>query len=157
MRKARSDSESEAVRIGTSLSMAHEKLMWPNMIPPALNENVRDLELAIFESTLTSRAPTDWSSYEIISVARLAGHVAMQIKDEDNLKRFGTLIKSPNNNQQFIRNPLLDAISTRQAVINQLCRQIGVSLPSVDVNALNSGGRTAQTMNVSANILSLIA
>jgi len=157
MRKARSDSVSEAVRIGSSLETSREKLIWPHMIPASLNESVRDLELAIFESTLTSRAPSDWSSYEIISVARLAGHVAMQIKDEDNLKKSGTLIKSPNNNQQFIRNPLLDAISTRQAVINQLCRQIGVSLPSVDLKALNSGGRTAQTMNVSANILSLIA
>ena len=157
MRKDRSDSVSEAVRIGTSLEASREKLIWPNMIPPALKDDMRELELAVFEATLTSRAPSDWSTYEIISVARLSGHVSMQIKDEDYLKRSGTLIKSPNNPQQLIRNPLIDVISTRQAVINQLSRQIGLSLPSVDLNALSNGGRTANTMNVSANILSLLA
>ena len=136
-RKPRSDSISEAVRIGTNLNSVDSFIKWPGIVPAALQDNFRELELSLFDATITCREAARWSNLEVVSVARLSGHIAMQIKDEDTLKRSGTLIRSPNNEKQFIRNPLLDAISTRQAIINQLCRQLGVSVPSVDVNVFN--------------------
>jgi len=128
-RKLRSDSNSSAVNAVYNLQNNVNGIFWPKLIPSALNETVRELELSAFESILSTRNPTQWKPMEILTVARMAGHLAQQVKDEDALKRSGTLIRSPNNDKQFIRNPLLDAISTRQAVLNQLSRQLGVSLP----------------------------
>ena len=151
-RKPRSDSISEAVRIGTGHNSIDSFIKWPPIVPAALADNFRELELSLFDATITSREASRWSNLEIVSVARLSGHIAMQIKDEDTLKRSGTLIRSPNNEKQFIRNPLLDAISTRQAIINQLCRQLGVSVPSVDVNVFNvSRTSNDNTMQLLAN------
>jgi phage terminase small subunit len=92
-----------------------------------------------------------------MSVARLAGHIAQQVNDEDMLKRSGTLIKSPNNERQFIRNPLLDAVSTRQAIINQLSRQMGVSLPTYDPSTLANSAKVSNQMNKNDSAFSLLA
>jgi hypothetical protein len=92
-----------------------------------------------------------------MGVARLSGHLAQQIKDEDTLKRTGGLIKSPNNEKQYIRNPMLDVVSTRQAVINQLNRQLGVSLPLIDVSALSNSAKTSNEVKRNDNVFSLLA
>jgi hypothetical protein len=146
-----------AVSIGYDLKSAANELSWPNMIPPALNETVRQLEISAFESILSTRAPGDWSPMEIMGVARLSGHLAQQIKDEDTLKRTGGLIKSPNNEKQFIRNPMLDVVSTRQAVINQLNRQLGVSLPNIDVSVLSNSAKTSNEARRNDSVFSLLA
>jgi hypothetical protein len=127
------------------------------MIPPALNETIRQLEVSAFESILSTRSPGDWRPVEIMGVARLSGHLAQQIKDEDTLKRTGGLIKSPNNEKQYIRNPMLDVVSTRQAVINQLNRQLGVSLPLIDVSALSNSAKTSNEVKRNDNVFSLLA
>ena len=156
-RKPRSDSVGAAVSVGFDLRSASNNLVWPGMIPAAINENVRQLELSAFESILFSRAPNDWSPMEIMGVARLSGHLAQQIKDEDTLKRTGGLIKSPNNDRQFIRNPMLDVVSTRQAIINQLSRQLGVSLPSIDIQVMTNKAKTSNGVTRSDNVFSLLA
>ena len=156
-RKPRSDSVSAAVSIGFDLKSAADNLIWPGIVPAALNETVRQLELTAFESILSSRPPTDWSAVEILSVARLSGHLAQQIKDEDTLKRTGGLIKSPNNDRHFIRNPMLDVVSTRQAIINQLSRQLGISLPSIDLASVASKTKTAGSLTKNGNVFSLLA
>jgi phage terminase small subunit len=92
-----------------------------------------------------------------MSVARLAGHVAQQVNDEDMLKRSGTLIKSPNNERHFIRNPLLDAVSTRQSIINQLSRQMGVALPTYDPSTLANSAKVSNQMNKNDSAFSLLA
>lgn len=158
-RKPRSDSVSEAVRIGTKVSLDVRHVDWPACVPPALAESARELELTVFDATIMSREVERWTPVEKVTVARLAGHIAMQIADENTLKRTGTLMRSPNSDKHFLRNPLLDAISTRQAIINQLCRQIGISLPAVDFGAfaLNRARQNASNADADDAIMSLLA
>lgn len=144
-RKQRSDSISAAIDIAAKAGQ--NDLTWPSSVPAHMNETMRELEVTVYESVLTARPSTAWPSYDLMIVARLSGHVAQLIKDEDTLKRTGTLVRSPNNEKQWIRNPLIDAVTTRQSIVNQLSRQIGISVPSIDINVMANAAVTERSIN----------
>jgi hypothetical protein len=155
-RKIRSDSVNAEIRVGYDLQASAAHLVWRSLIPAANNKTEREVELCVFEATLSTRRAQDWTPIHMMLVARLAGHLAQQIQDEDTLKRSGSLIRSPKNEKHFINNPLLNVVATRQAIISQLMRQLGVSTPAIDMVVMSNAAQTEKSMT-NANAFSLLA
>ena len=155
-RKPRSDGELAQLR---TIAKSNKDTSWPGVVPPAVDDKVREMELDTYEKLIATRSPEDWTDLDLVNAARYAGHLAQQIKDEDMLKRSGSLIQSPKNPKHYLRNPLIDVLSSRQATINQLSRQLGVSLPAMDREAMINNAKNANALDASGepNYLSLLA
>jgi hypothetical protein len=115
-----------------STANSRDRLKWSEVVPPAPDPDVRAIELRVMDAIFAARAPYDWSALDIILVSRLAAQVAALLKDEEQLRRLGSLVRTGKHSDHFIRNPLLDSVATRSAQVRQLMRQLGLSVPAID-------------------------
>jgi phage terminase small subunit len=115
-----------------SAATAADRLAWPAIVPPAPDPLARATELELMGAILAARAPTDWSPLDVIIVARLAAAMAALMKDEESLRAAGSLVRSGQGGDQVKRNPMIDVVATRSALVHQLMRQLGLSVPRVD-------------------------
>jgi phage terminase small subunit len=109
---------------------------------------VRAIELELLNAIFAARKPDDWSSLDIILVSRLAAQLAACMKDEEHLRRSGSLIRSPKNSAYAVRNPLLDAVATRSAQVGQMLRTLGLAVPAIDRRQLAASAHVLEATRV---------
>jgi hypothetical protein len=149
-RRSKTDTVASAVDTTQSLQNKAETLCWPeHIVPRSSDAALAESERQIYEFCLGHRNPKDWKPMDLINLARYSGHMAQLIKDEDLLKRSGGLVKSPNNPQQFIRNPLLDVASTRFALADKTAQRLGFVVS--DARTLARGGQAASAIEGALN------
>ena len=147
-RRPHSNASQTQVTTLRSAAIAADRLKWSDVVPPAPDPAVRAIELRVMDATFAARAPNDWTDLDIILVTRFAAQLAALLKDEELLRRSGSLVRSGKHNTAFIRNPLLDSVATRSCQVGQLMRQLGVSVPAVDRRQLAASGRVLDAMRV---------
>jgi hypothetical protein len=104
-------------------------------VPAAADELTRASELKIMEAVFATRAPGDWGALDVVQVSRLASAMAGLLGYEARLQAEGPLVRTAKGAK---RNPLLDAIATRHALVVSGLRQLGLAVPAVDRRQLKA-------------------
>jgi hypothetical protein len=126
-KRKRSDTIQSMLDMSSTLQDGAISLSWrDDLVPRNPDPVLADRELKIYEACLPSRFKGDWTPASLIDLARYAGHAASLIQSEDMLRATGDLIPSPNNPAQRVRNPLIDTVSTRQAIVDKLGARLGL-------------------------------
>lgn len=124
---AKVDSVSGTLELASAIA-DREAIAWPvEIIAPAPTKEERELENAVFRAVIKTRTFRDWDEISIMNAARYSSHMAALLADEKILKEQTSLIPSPNNPKQRIRNPMLDIVTARMSAIRQIAQSLGIS------------------------------
>jgi hypothetical protein len=144
-RRTKADTVASAVNIAQALQNKGATLCWPeHLVKRSSDPAMAEAELEIYELGLKRRSPDQWDGLDLIALARFASTLTQTLHDEEQLKRSGSLIQSPNNPKQVIRNPLLDVVSTRLNHSDKLASRVGFVVD--DARTLARGGKTSSAI-----------
>ena len=92
------------------------EVKWPEVVDLPTNPILKEKALIIFKECAETRAPGEFSNFELTQMAMLAIASANYLMESVLLEKEGNLLPNPNNAAYFIRNPRIDVCISLNAV-----------------------------------------